>query len=269
MPIFDDLDRRLDSPPFDRAEFERRLPDSIRVAQGMALLHVRGSIIELIKDAPHVLPVTGDSGTTRTAEEHLGLKPSVYFFAGRAYPGKHGRIVLAFSAAIEDGRDGSVTPFDTGGLVHPDKHLKVRLSPTDDLPQRIEYGRASEMPLKEWRLQLARLLAAYFESDLAYWTERPHRPDPDDVFVLDNQWRAWSFEVRLQSGPSVFDSSQWCCDEATYDEMRRLDLEMPSFESDETDPWERFWNASQSLVAGGTPKFREHMETWVRKQVGL
>jgi hypothetical protein len=124
MPVFTDLDDRVNDAAFDAADYHRRLPDCQSLAQHIALVHVSGRerpFDTTVANPPYELPTSSDHGyctdLTRRAENLMGIPPSAYFYAGRAHP-KFGCVALAFSAACESAHDGSASPFDTGGLVH-------------------------------------------------------------------------------------------------------------------------------------------------------
>ena len=269
MPILHELDRRLDSPPFDREEFDRRLPVSQAVADRVPLVHVHSEMDgfeELLKIRPHQLRVTKDGVATRGAELLLDLERSVYFYAGRVFPNGRGVLALGFASGIENGGAGSVTPFDTGGLVAG--HLKLNLEPHNNDPARLAYGKSSVLPLTSWRNELARVLAAYFDQDSDYWNSRPSRSDPERVYELNNDWRAWTFEIRFHEGPSVYDCAAWSCNEPMFERLRKIDDKLPL--NDEIQQhWSVFWSDSRRLDTNGSQWFREVMESWIRKQVGL
>src|SRR5262249_3094758 len=139
---------------------------------------------------------------TRRAEDLLGLGRSAYFYAGRAHP-SFGCVAFAFGPSCEAEHAGSVTPFDTGGLVHPPRFIRIRLGPSDGEAELVLYAQSSEIPLDRWRDVFARVLAAYFVSDIDYWQGRPMPLDPEGLYELNTDWRAWTFEVRFHEGQSI------------------------------------------------------------------
>jgi hypothetical protein len=166
MAVFTDLDNRVPSTPFDAAEYARRSSNCRGVAERIALVHVTGRerpFEMTVENSPHEIPTSDDVGYytdfTRRAEALLGLPPSAYFYAGRAHP-DFGNVALAFVPGCEAAHTGSATPFDTGGLVHPNRYIKVRLD-TDNEAELVAYGRSSEIPLDQWREVFGRVLAAY------------------------------------------------------------------------------------------------------------
>ncbi len=279
MPVFADLDIRVNDSPFDRAAYDRRLPVCHEVARRMALVHVTGgkrALEATIVRTPQEIPTSSDPGycteDTRSAEDLLGMPRCVYFYAGRAHPA-FGNAAIAFPAECESKHAGSATPFDTGGLVHRNRYLKVRLDPTDGPVERVEYGRASEIPFgasPDWREIFAQVLAAYFETPLDYWTGRPFPPDPEELYRLNDEWRAWTFEVRFHEPQPLAERAAWCADEAVMDRLRQLEAaEPPLPPGDPPSPLAQFLAGPVPLEPRGTPQFSTRIEQWVREQVGL
>ncbi len=127
MAVFTDLDNRVTSPPFVADVYARKLPACRVVAERIALVHVTGRerpFEMTVVNPPHEIPTSVDLGyctdLTRRAEALLVLSPSAYFYAGRAHPA-FGYVAMAFAAGCESTHTGSATPFDTGGLVHPNR----------------------------------------------------------------------------------------------------------------------------------------------------
>ena len=216
MAVFTDLENRVTSAPFDGTAYTGQLPICRRMAERIALVHVSGRErpFEItVENPPHEIPTSVDrdycTELTRRAESMLGLSPSAYFYAGRAHP-DFGNIALAFVPGCEADHTGSATPFDTGGLVHPRRFIKVRLN-TDDEPELVAYGRSSEIQLDRWRDVFGQVLAAYFSSEIDYWTGRPLPRDPERLYELNKDWRAWTFEVRFYEGQSIHDLCSMVC----------------------------------------------------------
>lgn len=276
MPVLTDLENRVEASPFEAGAYQLRLVACQSVAQRIPLVHVTGRerhFETTVGTAPFEIPTSADHGyctdVTRRAEVLLGLEPSAYFYAGRAHP-DFGNVGLAFAAGCEGGHSGSATPFDTGGLVHPNRHIKVHLGaprPVDDEAALVEYGRASEIPLDRWRDAFARVLAAYFADATAYWTGRPSPYDPDGLYSLNDECRAWTFEVRFHEGQSIHDRAAWCADEAVMATLRRLlDEQEPTPPGDPPTPLEVFLQGPASLEPAGTPSFCGRLEEWVRER---
>ncbi len=224
----------------------------------------------MVQNAPHEILASDDDGSssrgTRRAEQLLGLLSCVYFYAGRAHP-KFGSVALAFLPPCEAGHTGSATPFDTGGLVHPKRVVKLRLSPTDGDAERTEYFRSSEIPLDRWRDVFARVLAAHFLSSVDYWSGKPQPFDPEGLYELNSDWRAWTFEVRFHEGQPIEDRAAWCADEPTMESLRRrLDEDGVSPPGDPPTPLERFFSGPGALEPAGTPMFCERIEQWAQEQ---
>lgn len=254
----------------DETAMTARLPRASVVAEKVPLLHVDPSLFDLIENPPHEFStnaIGGKSEKTQRAEELLGLPPSVYFYAGRAHP-DFGSSAFAFAAGCEESHTGSASPFDTGGLLSDPPHIKVRLEPTDGKSERVAFGKASEMPLDRWRNAFGKCLAAYFDSDLDYWHKRPSVPDPEGLFELNDDWRAWTFEIRFSEGQSIHERVAWCADETVMSHLRRLADQQPSaIPGDPPTGLDQFFAGPLALEPAGTPQFCARIEHWVREQI--
>lgn len=276
MSVFKDLDARLENPPFDAEAYRQRLDACVQVAQRVALVHVTGRerpLLQTVEQSPHEIPTSDDHGYytdfTRDAERLLGLGASSYFYAGRACP-DFGSAALAFDGACEAGHTGSATPFDTGGLVHPKRYIRVKLEPdTDD--QRAAYGRSSVIALEDWRAIFGQVLAAYFSSPREYWVGRPTWHDPEELYSRNSSWRAWTFEVRFHEALSIHERVAWCADTATMDALRRRQMaQEPTAPGNLPTSLDRFLQEGPPpLEPRGTPAFCERLEAWIRREVGL
>ncbi|MCO6459495.1 MAG: hypothetical protein J5I93_29635 [Pirellulaceae bacterium] len=280
MPVLTDLEDRLLHPPFDAAEYRARLPAAQAAAENIHVLHVTAAFarspewsvfLSILGAPPHEIPTSDHpdycSDETRRAEALLGYPPSVYFYAGRAHP-EFGNLALAFDAGVQVGRIGSVTPFDSGGIVwQPDPHIQVRLA-DDSMQGRVDYCHQSLLSLEEWRDGLGRVLAAYFDQLQDYWTGRPVRFDPEGLFELNDDWRCWTFEIRLAEPQPILDCVAWCADEAVMHELFRLhagEAVVPG----QPRPVHQFLRQRLDSEPGGTPFYCRAMETWVREQLGI
>lgn len=281
MPILTDLDQRLQRPPFDAEQYQSRLPAAQSVAERIHLVHVTGALtdkeewnvfISIVSETPHEIPTSEHtiycSDETRQAEDALGLARSVYFYAGRAHP-SFGNIAMVFGADCQQDRNGSATPFDTGGFVwQPTPHVKVRLEPNDELTERVRYCRHSELTLDQWRDAFARVLAAYFDRLEDYWTGRPARLDPDGLYELNDDWRCWTFEIRLAEPQPINDRTAWCADESVMHALFRLHRAEPATPG-ASRPIDRFLNDVPAVKPNGTPFYCKAVEDWVREQLGI
>lgn len=282
MPVFTDLDKRVCQPPFDEKQFKQRLVSARRLAKRIHLVHVSGKGVMpfhiMLSENPHELPTSADENyytdNTRNAEDLLGLPRSVYFYAGRAHP-RFGNVALAFAPDCERSHAGSATPFDTGGLFYqppPEAGcaIRLRLEPDDDETTRAKYGKASVISLDAWRELFARVLAAYFDADLHYWTRGPSRPDPEDLYQLNHDWRAWVFEIRFVEPQAILERVAWSCDGNAWNALRRLhDDQPPTPLGDPPTVLERFLNEAPALEPCGSPTFYNSIEQWVRERAGV
>jgi hypothetical protein len=275
MAVFTDLDRRVCEPPFDKAGYDARRPVCDDVASKMPIVHVTG-YKRLFKyifiNDPHEIPPTDGSHSlssgTRKAEDLLGFKRSVYFYAGRAHR-KFGNVALAFFACCEENHTGSATPFDSGGLVHPRRFIKLKLD-SDDESRLVQYGKESVLSLSEWRTVFGKILAAYFDNVIDYWKGKPNPHDPEGLYELNDEWRAWTFEVRFYEGQSIFDRAAWCTDEPLWNRLRRdHDGQETKPPGDPPTALDRFMEGPGLIIAPGSATFCDEVERWVRKEVGL
>jgi hypothetical protein len=276
MPVLTDFDKRIAEPPFSEPSYKARLVAATSVAEAVPLVHVSGkgmTFESLIDNPPHELPTSENvdyyTDDTRAAEDALGLPRSAYFYAGRAQP-EFGNVSLAFGVDCESRHNGSATPFDTGGLMHRNRYISVRLDGAGETAARAQYGKDSVMPLDEWRDNFARVLAAYFDDDREYWRGRPARPDPEDLYTSNESWRAWTFEVRFTEGQSIHERTAWCADESLMNRLRQLQDEQETGPpGDPETALDEFLAGPEPLVPLGSPAFCYEMEHWVQEEVGL
>jgi hypothetical protein len=274
MPVFTDLDDRVRASPFDTVDYDRRQPACRELAQRIALVHVTGRerpFETTVDNAPFEIPTSADAGYctdhTRRAEDLLRLSRSAYFYAGRAHP-SFGFVALAFAPVCETSHTGSVTPFDTGGLMHSNLANQIRLRlDSDGEAERIAYGRSSEIPLERWREVFGNVLAAYFVTEGDYWNGKPRPYDPEGLYELNTDWRCWTFEVRFSEGQPISERVAWCADEPTMELMRRrLDSQSATPPGDPPTPLETFLRGPAALEPAGTPSFCLRLENWVREE---
>ncbi len=76
MPVFTDLEKRVNEAPFDSRAYQRRLPECQEIAQSMPLVHVTGHqrpFQSTVQAPPHEIPTSEDddyySDLTRSAED--------------------------------------------------------------------------------------------------------------------------------------------------------------------------------------------------------
>jgi hypothetical protein len=162
-----------------------------------------------------------------------------------------------------------VTPFDSGALVHPKKHIRIQLDPDDELPARIQYGKASCLELSEWRPFFAQVLAAYFDTDIDYWIGRPGRIDPEFIYELNTSWESWTFEVRFYEPQAIHDRIAWSADEGVLNRLRQMLNDQPvTIPGDPPTALDRIFEIAP-LDPSGSPTFCATMDRWAREQCGL
>lgn len=272
MPVLTNLTARLASDSDWQDVYGRNLSQAQDAAQRIFLVHVSGHFIpfeNLFDTPPYCIPRSSESvgycsQVSRDSEDAHGLPRCVYFYAGRACP-DFGPIALAFPPAVEAGQIGSATPYDTGGLFKG--YIKWNLP--DYLPATLaNFTKESIFDLGEWRQAFGTYLAAYFNPLQAYWFAQPWKDDPDGLFQPANHWRAWVFEIRLDTGPSILSAAAWCArpDQADllYDAAER---EPPIGSS--PSPLQEFVDSVLEIVPGGTNSYCEELEVWVRAAINL
>ena len=140
--------------------------------------------------------------------------------------------------------------------------------PTDEDAERIEYGKDSEIPLEDWRDVFAQVLAAYFDHPSDYWAGRPKPWDKEGLYELNNDWRAWTFEVRFSQGQPMDARVAWCGDESVMAVLRRLlDEQGLTPPGDPPTALDDFLQGPPALEPAGTPDFCRRLEQWVREEV--
>lgn len=245
------------------------------VSKRVHLVHVthgrtgRPTLADLVRSGE--IPTSEESNGycgpgTRFVEEQVGYPPSVYFYVGRACP-DYGQAALAFAPASERDRFDSATPFGTGGVVKKDLNSAFKFNlQQDDLEARVAYCHASTLSdngEKGWRADFARWLTAYFPADPAgYWTQAPQTPDPEDLYSLNVDWQAWTWEVRFKRGPSVLEAERWAADPAYLCELRQslAKIELPPDTADQLSGF-----VGRLQTPAGTATFCEDLERWVRE----
>jgi len=266
MPALTDLDDRMKDDPEWRATYDQQLPGAKLVAKRVCLVHVSGKqtrkpFEELISTPPHEIPTSEApdycSDETRDCEDVFGLCRSVYFYTGRAHE-RFGKIALALEPKFENGHTGSASPFDSGGVFNGS--IASNLSDRSDTTLRV-FAKASEIGFDQWRKEFARFLAAYFSPISDYWTGKPFKIDPEDLFT-NTDWRAWVFEVRFCEGHAIRLTSFWCASKGLTALLKR------KAKSDSPSPTElkNFLQNVPSLAVQGTRFYIKVFEEEVRRR---
>ena len=229
-------------------------------------------------------------------EEAMGLGSSLYFYIGRVHP-EFGEAAFAYPLADICDVDGDATPFDTGGLFAGficftstcgtincvNKATCAKINPID--PSRIQRCIPDEVGLKTFMdksrstsdgnfslSEIVKLfteyLAAYFSEPGDYWDnqKRPFRNDPDSIFLhpRNEDFRAWTFEVRVHEPQRIEDCAAWGVSANMWNQQLR--------------PLARHANANSSdpllSLLSRTPvtiraNFAEEMEQWIRDRAGV
>ena len=270
MPALTNIATRLKEDPDWRKQYKHHRLQARRIARRIHLIHVSGNpdrvpFCQLLSVPPHEIPTSDEAAAycsphTRETEDNFGLPRSVYFYAGRAHH-TFGKIALIFEADSEQAREGSATPFDTGGM---HKGL-INVSLADKELQTLkDFVTDSTLTLAEWRKAFARYLAAYFAPLSTYWSGTPCRPDPDELLLTNgDNWRAWVFEVRLHhQGHSLLKAVAWCASTGQLALIRRELKKNPANPS-----FRQFFKTARNLVPQGTANYCAETENWVQREV--
>jgi hypothetical protein len=233
-----------------------------RVAKEIPLVHVIRTkhFLEVVKSPLLMLSITQEgrsSPKTIKAEDTLGLGRCLYFYAGRACP-EFGEIALAFDAQCEEEHSGWATPFDTGGLAAQ----KIRWNLPDQNDERIrDFTMKSRVPLEQWRERFASFLETYFPDLSTYWFSRPCQADPEEIYILNDDWRAWVFEVRFQEPHDACNRIALCTSFAISQMLRREYAGSP-IRKDILDKPERITSYDGEAVC-------DTIEEWIKERLGL
>jgi tetratricopeptide (TPR) repeat protein len=270
MPALENLDERLRDNPEQEASFRRNLELARLIADRMPLVHVTGKgvpFVVTLSAVPSEIPTSEDlnycSEATRRAENLLNLSPSVYFYAGRACD-DFGNVAIAYDPSVEADHTISVTPFDTGGLIHEKRLIKCTLNSATDEAALIEFAKASEVAADAWRDEFARFLAAYFRNPWQYWDAAPDYQDPEQLFTMNWDWRAWTFEIRFgESHPVTNGQLAWCASPDMIELLRGLDNTLPISQPGEPESALRQFMNQSPINADGSNDIVEELETWI------
>jgi hypothetical protein len=207
-----------------------------------------GDTLEVLRTGPRVHP--SPSTRTKENEAELGIDPPcVYAYLGRTLE------VFGSSAICLPMADvsGTVSPFDTGGLV---EHIEP--VHTWESEARRAYLQKFSWECSQLATLLKRHPTALPAKISAYLRGRkPDESGPHEVWTTadancvaaiwsGDDWRAWTWETRVpQHIPVNHNVVRWSCSSATYGEILR-------YAESVTDPNEGVWLESllQRLVVG-------------------
>lgn len=162
-------------------------PSSSPAAPWMELLYRR-----TVGDLHNISPAP----KTKTAEETLGLKRSVYYYVGRCHP-DYGELVVAHTErASAEPTDIEVTPFDTGGLALG--HVRT-LYPMG-MDERRTLVRECTYYWDGYRPPMTSWLQSAFETPIEYVLGTPPKEPAVAAVVVDgDQDRTWTWEGRVEA----------------------------------------------------------------------
>jgi hypothetical protein len=244
------------------------------------------------------------SELTRSAENILDLNCSAYFYAGRAHP-DFGIVALAFERSCEEDHTGTATPFDTGGLAGghidsnlPDRHpetlrafIQASMEQLKDWRQAFtQFLAAYFSPISDYWSENQAIKQSSNQATVLAWACHPSlktlvtrpkskelrldfllsgspcQPDPDDLFMRNDDWRAWTFEVRFHEGQNIFDAVKWCSTEGYTEFITDILEELPP-DIPFREVLIQFREREQQLDDG-----QDHCETlerWIQEEVYL
>lgn len=184
------------------------------------------------------------SKTTRTrcVEQNLGLGEALYFYVGHACPA-FGDCVFVYTPEVSNTWAGTVTPFDTGGLVgyiHGKGIPETKCVPEEvsepDWQALRAYIKARIHSIDVWRDEFRKFIDEYFAGrpDNYVAGARPVQCDADQRHPdLRNERRAWTWELQVHSDHELFDGLILCCmsDDKRTDLRKRLGVLDPRWKS--------------------------------------
>ena len=272
MPPLSDLNDRLATAGTEiRQRFEINLRSATPIADKVPLVHViRGTdLLRFLSQTPCEIP-TSDSGYchdgTRAAEDEFGLGRCVYFYAGKAHP-DFGNVAMAFSPDCEAShKNGSATPFDTGGLWHS------FITPNLCSGISKEFCRQALISLSDWRAELARFLAAYFSPLVDYWTglRVADFHDPEDIFVYGaGDWRRWVFEVRFHEGHSLLAHKLCWTRTRSATDLLHQEMRNERAAGSVISTIESFLSQGETIDFELEDEVYEGMNRWIQQHLGL
>ena len=245
MDILDGLDQSMPSDSKWVTAYNTNMERALHIANRIPLVHGLNYHNEenpdeiLPDDFPIAFALTTSSEATHARENTLKsqrilqFESSLYFYAGKCFPGD---LLLAYTQECEKEHEGSVTRYDTGGLVwgfihsnlcqcdcHHDPKTNWKkdysrcceqcrpwvtcvdwnesnqtpVCPRDLTPLQ-EFVKVATIDLRDWREKFSRFLAAYYTDPDEYWFGKPARQDARQVYGNPrNQWRSRAWEVRF------------------------------------------------------------------------
>jgi hypothetical protein len=275
MPALENLMNRIKLDENWLQQFNLNLKKAKKDFKKIRLIHVyhdrnhNFSIESLLNASSFQISIPDKSipSSTRIAEEKLELKPSIYFYAGRVFPDV-GDFVIALKQSYESKHSGEATPFDTGGFFW--EHIKSNLL---NYPEKLEFVKKSTYRLKEWRNSFKMFWAAYFKELSDYWNDRPWKDDPEEIFLEknNNEWRAWTFEIRLHDPVNIFSEvEKWCISDGDFNYLREqsessseeLSLEFKKL-------MKRLLKFDYNIREDMDQDPNRKMEKWVKSEVGI
>jgi hypothetical protein len=93
--------------------------------------------------------------------------------------------------------------------------------------------------------------------------------DPEEMFSLNDDWRAWTFEIRFAEGHALIQGcAAWTAEKGVIELLKLRQASQPTpFPGEPESILDQFLNRSLNLV--GTDSFCEELESWIQTQLGL
>lgn len=135
--------------------------------------------------------------------------------------------VVSSSVEVLDAADSyqildteSLTLFNVDTKIHGDEFFLEAWRPTDDELRAI-FSRSRLTLAERWRRHFGRFVASNFNSPGEYLTASPSQDDADDLFSLNTDSRAWTFEVRVHAPVTAMECRKCIVNRGTYEQILR------------------------------------------------
>ncbi len=170
--------------------------------------NLQESLGQMLMSSQIRVPASRPASKTGEAETALGFPASIYFFAGRTFPGEFAKAACVIrKEQLTDGREANdllVCPFDTGSIHHNRTRLPSSTSPA-------QYVEDHSTTIDQFDSYFAGFLDRFFGKPDDYWTA-PTRPIDGIDFSTRDDIRNWTFEVRCKEFAGV-EGARWFVDD--------------------------------------------------------
>ncbi len=155
---------------------------------------------------------TRDGSFARKVQKGCLWSRCTYFYAGQA-DSHYGNLLFVYWPAMEKGKEGEASPYDSGGVYRGKCDPFRGMSDTDwPSPNAVAFLKSTAYALSDWREYFAYYLDEYFVQDwqryclgqppsanptpLSCWESLPARFSSNFSPKVD--WPSWSWEVRVR-----------------------------------------------------------------------